>query len=83
MGVKHLQRLAGQILDKETGLYYNHFREYDPDTGHYAQSAPIGLNGGVNTYAYVRENPVMFLNNMNLLTINENYNGNERNEIKK
>jgi uncharacterized protein RhaS with RHS repeats len=37
---------------------YNYFRDYDPAVGKYVESDPIGLNGGLNTYAYVRQNPV-------------------------
>jgi RHS repeat-associated protein len=45
-------RLPGQRYDKETALHYNYFRDYDPSIGRYGESDPIGLRGGLNTYAY-------------------------------
>jgi RHS repeat-associated protein len=52
-------RFAGQYFDPETGLNYNYFRDYDPQTGRYVESDPIGLGGGLNTYAYAESDPVM------------------------
>jgi RHS repeat-associated protein len=50
-------RYQGQYLDRETGLHYNTFRFYDPDVGRFINQDPIGLNGGLNLYAYA-PNPV-------------------------
>jgi RHS repeat-associated protein len=53
-------RLPGQFLDTEgnTGWLQNYFRTYDPTIGRYVQSDPVGLRGGLNTFAYVNANPV-------------------------
>jgi RHS repeat-associated protein len=46
-------RFAGQYADDETGLSYNRFRYYDPETATFISADPIGIAGGLNEFAYV------------------------------
>jgi RHS repeat-associated protein len=66
-------RHAGQYDDPETGLFYNYFRDYDASIGRYVESDPIGLRGGVNTYAYVRSSPLLLIDPKGLEAELENY----------
>ena len=46
----------GQYLATETGLAYNRFRYYSPETGAYISQDPIRLEAGLtNLYAYVQD----------------------------
>jgi RHS repeat-associated protein len=51
-------RFPGQYFDRETNLAYNMARDYDPATGRYVESDPIELDGGLNLYVYVLDNPI-------------------------
>ncbi|UAY74973.1 MULTISPECIES: RHS repeat-associated core domain-containing protein [Pseudoxanthomonas] len=52
-------RFPGQRYDQYAELNYNYFRDYEPDSGRYVQSDPIGLSGGISTYSYAAANPLV------------------------
>ncbi len=62
-------RLPGQYFDEETGLHYNLFRYYAPECGRFISQDPIGLNGGINLYAYVK-NPLTWIDPLGLAGCN-------------
>ncbi|MGR3910682.1 RHS repeat-associated core domain-containing protein, partial [Burkholderia sp. SR8] len=61
-------RFQGQQVDDETGLAYNRYRYYDPETGRFTSEDPIGLNGGANVYQYA-PNPIEWIDPLGLARI--------------
>jgi RHS repeat-associated protein len=53
-------RFPGQFVDAAAGAVYNYHRWYEPGTGRYLRSDPIGLEGGINTYLYANANAIRF-----------------------
>ncbi|MFF5274067.1 putative T7SS-secreted protein [Streptomyces sp. NPDC000133] len=58
-------RFPGQYFDPETGLHYNYFRYYDPETARYLTSDPLGLVPAPNPVAYVH-NPQTWADSLGL-----------------
>ncbi len=59
-------RFPGQYYDAETGTNYNMFRTYEPATGRYLQSDPIGFSGGINIYTYGSGSPLNAFDSLGL-----------------
>jgi RHS repeat-associated protein len=57
---KQNHRFPGQLADGESAKYYNYFRDYDSLIGRYTTSDPIGLRGGLSTFAYVLASPIRY-----------------------
>lgn len=52
-------RFPGQYYDVDSKQMYNLNRYYNPELGRYMEPDPIGLEGGLNPYAYAGNSPVM------------------------
>jgi RHS repeat-associated protein len=66
-GIAQNLRYPGQYFDLETGFNYNLNRDYMPNLGRYLETDPTGLGGGLNTYAYAKNNPLKFTDPSGLL----------------
>jgi len=53
-------RYPGQYHDRETELYYNRHRYYNPRVGRYITADPLGLDAGLNQFEYV-PNPLSWI----------------------
>ena len=63
-------RFPGQVYDRETGLFYNWHRDYQPSGGRYIQADPLGLYGGdLTLYTYVGGNPLSYVDPTGLILI--------------
>lgn len=68
-GIHQPFRFQGQYYDEESGLHYNRYRYYDPDTGRFITPDPIGLAGGNNSYQYA-PNPTGWVDPLGLIGVN-------------
>ena len=64
-------RFPGQYFDPESGLHYNYFRYYDPESARYLSQDPLGLAPAPNSAAYVH-NPLLWADPLGLLPCKKN-----------
>jgi RHS repeat-associated protein len=62
---------TGHMIDRDAGLTRTYFRGYDPSLGRWLSPDPLGFADGPNLYAYVRGNPINYVDPMGLLTYDE------------
>ena len=58
---------------RRLALVYNYYRTYDPSTGRYLESDPIGLAARLNTYSYVGNMPTMRIDPLGLFEVRAHY----------
>ena len=61
-------RFPGQYFDKETNIAYNGARDFDPTSGRFVQSDPLGLQAGINPYVYALATPLSAIDPFGLIS---------------
>jgi RHS repeat-associated protein len=59
---------TGREVDPETGLNFYRARYYSNSAGRFLSEDPIGFEGGNDFYAYVRNNPVLWIDPLGLVS---------------
>src|SRR5690349_4362348 len=57
-GVRYCVPGIAQMWLPDLGMYYYKARIYSPTLGRFLQTDPSGLQGGMNIYGYVGNNPI-------------------------
>ncbi len=55
-----------KYTDRESGLVYYGYRYYQPLYARWLSRDPLGVNGGMNVYGFVGNNPLMFVDPLGL-----------------
>jgi|GEM_PF-4595386 len=63
----------GQYYHDDAGMHYNYQRYYDPGSGRYTTTDPIGIDGGDNLFAYVGGNPLNYIDQLGLYESDVHY----------
>ena len=72
---------TGRRYDQESELYYYRNRMYSPTLGRFMQRDPKGYVDGMNLYAYVKNNPLKYLDAMGTTALNNSYYNYFKNEV--
>ncbi len=64
---------SSEYTDRETGLIYYNFREYDPKLGRWLSRDPIHKQGGLNLYAYISNKTINHIDKLGLQNFGEGF----------
>ncbi len=59
--ISNRYRFTGREFDEENGIYHYRARAYDSLVGRFLQRDPIGYYDSMNLFAYVKNNPINFI----------------------